>query len=239
MHEVDDARLPAVPGDAGDAGDAVAPPLPARERTRPGGATLRESAGGRAQRILRHEARRAGAEAGIAPPQRPLGGADATVPLGAKAALPLVEDEGGVVEAVLPPGGGGAQAEIDLFAVAETESGDVERADLGEQRAPDEEAEPDRRRHLRPEARRGRFDERGEVVDVAAGRQALISNGRGIEARVPLLVNGVTVPIRGEAVATAASWSSQPRVTTVSLLSSTTSAAVASPAAIPRWIAAG
>ncbi len=155
------------------------PPMPPCLRYRPGsgrGALPQRCENrlpGRAERILGHEARETGAEVGIAPPQGPLGGADPTVALGAEAALPLVEDEGGVVEAVLPPGGGGAQAEIDLFAVAETEGRDVERADLREQRALDEEAEPDRRRHLRTEARGRRFDERGEVVDVEAGRQAV------------------------------------------------------------------
>ena len=69
-------------------------------------------------------------EVGVAPRQGALGARTRAVARASEAALSFVEDEGGVVEAVLPAGGGGAQAEVDLFAVAEPEGLAIEGADL-------------------------------------------------------------------------------------------------------------
>ncbi len=127
----------------------------------------------RGDRILGHPCREAGAKVGVAPRQGALGLANPPVARPSEAALSFVEDEGGVVEAVLPAGGGGAQAEVDLFAVAQPESDAVEGADLREQRALDVETESDRGGNARVEPRRRLFDERREAVDVEAGRQAI------------------------------------------------------------------
>jgi hypothetical protein len=128
---------------------------------------------GGGERVLRHEGGQPGAEVRVPPGDRPLGGAHAGGASAPEAALALVKDERRVVEPMLPAGGGSAKAEVHLFSVAEAEGGRVEGADFAQQRALDVEAETDRGRNLRIEARRGPFDERPEALGVEAGRQPI------------------------------------------------------------------
>src|SRR5258708_265631 len=117
-----------------------------------------------------------------------------------------------------------AQAEVVFLAVAQAERR-VECADRVEQRAADVEAEPDSRRQLRI---------RRHCRALQRRDQGLLAQKRGSEQISALFENGVTVPIRASDAAQRDSLSSQPRVTTVSELSSTTSAS-SRDSAMPRF----
>ena len=102
-----------------------------------------------------------------------LGDSDPSIPGPTEAALPFVEDERGVVDAVFPTRRARTKAEVDLFAVSQPESCDIETADLFERGPSDEHAETYAGWDSRVQALRVSHHDPGEALEVETGWQAI------------------------------------------------------------------
>ena len=140
------------------------------EHVRPVGAPLVEGelerGEGHAQRVLRPLARVGVAEEPVARVQHRRGRCHALGALGPERAPTPVVHERRVLDEVAEPDARGAEAEVDLLAVALAERDFVEVAAQVERPAGDVHAEPDAGDHLGAEAERVAGDEGAAAVDV-------------------------------------------------------------------------